>query len=318
MDLAQLDTGLPLTRQRTLHLYQGIRALMPPAQPARTQPIARLTDHLDEFDGLILDGYGVINIGAELVPGIDRFLEAVADRGLALAVLTNGASFPVSMAAEKYQKWGLPIAPEAVVSSREALQRRLYANPPGQKIVTLDRASQPLSPPASAGFTELRARSTAELAACLEQADAAVMLGAISWSEDDFEILAAAMRARPRPFWIANPDVSAPQPDGFSAEPGYWAIRLMQETGIKPDFLGKPYAPAFELGFEALQKQAGRALDRRRVAMVGDSLHTDILGGSAFGLQTVLLSGYGLLAGLDAGEVIAKTGIAPDWLAAEL
>ena len=318
MDVTRLDTALPLTRQRTLDLYQGLRGLMPTAPPVRTQPIARLTDRLDEFDGLILDGYGVINIGAELVPGIDRFLDAVADRGLALAVLTNGASFPASRAAEKYQKWGLPIAPEAVVSSRDALIRQLYADPPGQTIVTLDRASQPLNPPAMAGFTELRAESPAELADQLEQADAVVMLGAISWSEAEFDLLAAAMRARPRPFWIANPDVSAPQADGFSTEPGYWANRLMQEAGIRPDFIGKPYAPAFELGFEAVQKQAGRALDRRRVAMVGDSLHTDILGGSAFGLQTVLLSGYGLLAGLDARQVIADIGIAPDWLAAEL
>jgi glycerol 3-phosphatase-2 len=318
MDVTRLDTALPLTRQRTLQLYQGTGALMPAARPARTRPIARLTDHLDEFDGLILDGYGVINIGAELVPGIARFLEAVAKRGLALAVLTNGASFPASRAAEKYEKWGLPIASEAVISSRDALIRQLYARPPGQAILTLDRASQPLDPPASAGFTELRADAGAGLAAQLDQADAVVMLGAISWSEEEFDLLAAAMRARPRPFWVANPDVSAPQPDGFSTEPGYWAIRLMQEAGIQPDFIGKPHAPAFELGFEAVQKQAGRALDRRRVAMVGDSLHTDILGGSAFGLQTVLLSGYGLLAGLDAEQIIAETGIAPDWLAAEL
>ena len=318
MDLARLDTELPLTRQRTLQLYQGICALMPAAQPARTRSIARLTDHLDEFDGLILDGYGVINIGAELVPGIAGFLEAVAKRGLALAVLTNGASFPARRSAEKYQKWGLPIPPEAVISSRDAVIRQLTAQPPGQAILTLDRASHPLGLPASAGFSELRADSPAELAASLEQADAVVMLGAISWTEEDFNLLAAALRARPRPFWVANPDISAPQPHGFSSEPGYWAIRLMQETGIKPDFIGKPYAPAFEMGFEAVQKQAGRALDRRRVAMVGDSLHTDILGGSAFGLQTVLLSGYGLLAGLEAGQIITQTGIAPDWLAAEL
>ena len=39
-----------------------------------------LIDILDEFDGLILDGYGVINVGAMLVAGIEDLLQVAADR----------------------------------------------------------------------------------------------------------------------------------------------------------------------------------------------------------------------------------------------
>ena len=48
--------------------------------------------------------------------------------------------------------------------------------------------------------------------------------------------------------------------------------------------------------------------------MVGDSLHTDILGGGAFGLQTVLITGAGLFRDGGACHYIDKTGIKPDWI----
>ncbi len=67
------------------------------------------------------------------------------------------------------------------------------------------------------------------------------------------------------------------------------------------------------LAYQRLCARAGRTLDKGRIAMVGDSLHTDILGGLAFGLQTILVTRYGLLRDHNADQVIAQTGIAPDW-----
>ena len=52
--------------------------------------------------------------------------------------------------------------------------------------------------------------------------------------------------------------------------------------------------------------------------MVGDSLHTDILGARAAGLQAVLLTGYGLFCNGGAHDMIEACGIAPDWIAATL
>ena len=54
-------------------------------------------------------------------------------------------------------------------------------------------------------------------------------------------------------------------------------------------------------------------MNKSRIAMVGDSLHTDILGGLAFGLRTVLVTSYGLLRHHNVDKVIYETGIAPDW-----
>ena len=46
--------------------------------------------------------------------------------------------------------------------------------------------------------------------------------------------------------------------------------------------------------------------------MVGDSLHTDILGAQAAGVASALVTDFGFLAGQDVGDAIAQTGIVPD------
>jgi len=50
--------------------------------------------------------------------------------------------------------------------------------------------------------------------------------------------------------------------------------------------------------------------------MVGDSLHTDILGGQAAGLKTALISGFGFFAGHDVESPIRASAITPDYILA--
>ena len=48
--------------------------------------------------------------------------------------------------------------------------------------------------------------------------------------------------------------------------------------------------------------------------MVGDTLHTDVLGGAAIGVKTILITEYGLFAGKDVAGYIKDSGIVPDWI----
>jgi ribonucleotide monophosphatase NagD (HAD superfamily) len=48
--------------------------------------------------------------------------------------------------------------------------------------------------------------------------------------------------------------------------------------------------------------------------MVGDSPHTDILGGLGAGICSVLISSYGLLRDYDAEAECARLGIMPHWI----
>jgi len=92
----------------------------------------------------------------------------------------------------------------------------------------------------------------------------------------------------------------------------------MQATGIRPQWFGKPHPVAFDIALAQLQQVYDRPFARDRVAMVGDSLHTDVLGASAAGLQSVLLTDYGLFRDGGAEAMIRRCGIAPDWMIARL
>jgi glycerol 3-phosphatase-2 len=48
--------------------------------------------------------------------------------------------------------------------------------------------------------------------------------------------------------------------------------------------------------------------------MVGDTLHTDVLGGAAAGCRSVLVTDHGLFAGRDTGLFISASGITPDFI----
>ena len=116
--------------------------------------------------------------------------------------------------------------------------------------------------------------------------------------------LAAELTRNPRPLVVGNPDLVAPRESGLTIEPGYWAHELQDRTGIAPRFFGKPYAEAFAI---ALAGSMGG-----RYAMIGDTLHTDILGGQAAGLETILVTDHGLFAGRDATAYVSRSGIVPD------
>ena len=49
-----------------------------------------------------------------------------------------------------------------------------------------------------------------------------------------------------------------------------------------------------------------------RICMIGDTLHTDILGAAAAGWKTALATAHGLLKGTDPTLPIARSGIVPD------
>ena len=118
----------------------------------------------------------------------------------------------------------------------------------------------------------------------------------------------AALRQRPRPLVIANPDLVAPREGGLTLEPGLFGHDLLDQVPVETHWFGKPFPEAFTEGIA----RTGLAPDR--LAMVGDTLHTDVLGGAAAGCRSVLVTDHGLFAGLDAQPFIQASGIIPDFI----
>ena len=314
VSLAGLSIPAPeaITLDDIIAMYEALRPHMPPAVPpaAPTREVPCLVEILPHVDALILDGFGVINVGASLIDGIHEVLEMAAARDIAVMVLTNGAGKGADASWGKYRHWGLPITRPQVVSSRDSLEAALPDVAAGRIVAALGPAARPLGV-----ANELTLAGDADL---FERAQSFAFLGSADWDDSLQAALEGALARGGRDLLVGNPDISAPLGGVFSAEPGYWAVRAMQATGIAPRWYGKPHRAAFDMALARLQAVHGRHFDRGRVAMVGDSLHTDILGARAAGLQAVLLTGYGLFCDGGAHDMMAACGITPDWIAATL
>lgn len=298
-----------ITLDDIIRIYEALRSQMPPASKAGDSPrrLARLGEILPHVDALILDGFGVINIGGSLIDGILEFLAEAEAQGVAVMVLTNGAGQGADASWHKYRDWGLSLDRGQVVSSRDSLEAALPPLVADHIFATLGPEARPLGLQNEMTFAVDRDE-------LFEKATAFAFLGAAGWTESHQQKLEQALAKGGRELLVGNPDISAPLESGFSAEPGYWAVRAAQATGIVPRWYGKPHAPSFDLALGQLAAYYGRNFDLRRVAMVGDSLHTDILGGGAAGLQSVLLTGYGLFSDGGADDMVAACGITPDWI----
>ena len=115
------ETNLP-SAEDAIARYQEIRDRLPEASfPAKSIVRNNLQDLCDDIDCFVLDGFGVLNVGADTVPGAVDRINTLRAMGKELRVLTNGATFPATRTCEKYKRWGMEFAAAEVISSRDAL-----------------------------------------------------------------------------------------------------------------------------------------------------------------------------------------------------
>ena len=233
---ARLSIPAPdrITLDDIIAMYEALRPFAPAAgtMQARPREVTRLVDILPHVDALVLDGFGVINVGASRIDGIIEFFEAAAAQKVPVMVLTNGAGQGADASWTKYCDWGLPVTRQQVVSSRDALEAALPAIIGNRHVASLGPMARPLG---IAG--ELTFAADPDL---FDRADCFAFLGSAGWDEALQARLETALTRGGVDLLVGNPDISAPLGGAFSAEPGYWALRAMQATGVRPRWYGKP------------------------------------------------------------------------------
>jgi len=290
--------------------YEQIRdRLVQTTFAARSEHVSDLGAVADLYDAFVLDAFGVLNVGEVAVPGAIERVAGLRARGKRLVLLTNGATHSRAQALAKYHALGFDFTGEEVVASRDLAATALRDWPDGGLIWAAAAGPAP-------DFTDL-GLPVADLLAddgLFDTADGFVLFSSSDWTPCHQERLLDALARRPRPLLIANPDLVAPREHGFSLEPGHFAHLVQDALGLAPAFYGKPYANAFD----AARARLGDANPPARIAMVGDTLHTDVLGGRAAGMGTVLVTNHGLFKGLDVERYIARSAIVPDVVAADI
>lgn len=285
--------------------YEAVRDRLPAARfPAAAREAPDLSALVGEIDVFVLDGFGVLNVGDSPVPGAPERVAALRAMGKRLIVLTNSATRPGRDTVAKYRRLGIDFALDDIVSSRDALAAAMAAWP-GQM-----RWGVASTPQSEIGELAAGAFPLLDDPAAYDAAEGFALLSGDDWSAARQAMLEAALRRRARPVLCGNPDLVAPRETGLTREPGFHAHALQDATGVAPVFYGKPFANAFALAEARIASQT----PPHRIAMVGDTLHTDILGGAAQGWRTVLVRAHGLLKDLDHRALIASTGIVPDFI----
>lgn len=283
--------------------YEAIRARLPQARSKAATPQAAggLIELADRFDGFLFDSFGVLNVGETAIPGAAECLVALRRMGKQIRILTNAASYTGDAALAKYARLGLDVRRDEIVSSRNVTFAKLHTVAANLRWGAICAERD--------GFEDAGGHRIFDLLApnaSWDDAEGILFLSSARWTGALQDKLVAVLAASPRPVVIGNPDLVAPREGGLTVEPGYWAHDLQDRTGVQPVLFGKPYADAFQIALEGLKPG--------RYAMIGDTLHTDILGGQAAGLETILVTDHGIFAGRSVHPYIAKSGILPDFV----
>lgn len=227
----------------------------------------------DDFDGLLIDLDGVVWIGSEPVPGAAEALRALQGMGKELAFVTNNPGRHPAAYAERLGELGVEVGAERVITAGTVTARLAAAAANGGGAFVI--GGVPLKEMVAAAGAELLEGEPAR------EARVVVVSGHRGF---DYEELLTAKRALDggAALLATSHDPTMPMPGG--EWPGTGAVLAAVETasGRSAEIGGKPERHLFEMALEAIGAPA-------RAAMVGDRISSDIAGGRAAGLETVLV-----------------------------
>ena len=279
--------------------YESLRPRLPDLKcPNATIEINSILEIASEVDVFVFDAFGVLNIGENLIPGADLALKTLRDMNKQVRVLTNAASYDKCGTEKKFLDLGLYFAGEEIITSRDAALENVT---PGLWGVITAEADN---------LNDLKAEyiRLADTKPDFDKVDGFLFLSTSCWNPKKQLVLRDSISKNERPVIIANADLVAPRENGFTLEPGFYGHELMDLGSSKVQFFGKPYPAVYKLLTKSLSGTPGD-----KIAMFGDSLHTDILGAAALGWKTVLVTKDGLFSGFDTKSYCEESGIFPNW-----
>jgi HAD superfamily hydrolase (TIGR01459 family) len=260
---------------------------------SRPRIIAGLREVADAYDAILCDVWGVIHNGREHFPeACAALVEFGRTRGP--VVLLSNAPRPAE--AVKSQLRGLKV-PDAAwadfVTSGDATRAELAARAPGPVWAVGPARDAPLYADTGVEFCELPEQ--AAFVCCTGPFDDEVD------RPEDYRERFAGCVARGLTFICANPDLVVRRGDRMIYCAGALAS-LYAELGGEVVMAGKPNAPIYRLGHEAVDRAAGRRVDPARVLTVGDGLGTDVRGANGQGLDCLFV----------AAGIFSEHALAPD------
>ncbi len=206
-----------------------------------------------------MDMDGVLVREDQAIPGADRFLARLRERGTPFLVLTNNSTYTRRDLAARLALSGLDVPEEAIWTSALATARFLEGQRPEGSAFVIGEAGLTTALH-DAGYT------------LTERSPDYVVLG--ETRTYSFERITRAIRliAEGARFIATNPDATGPSTDG-----------PLPATGVEPYFVGKPNPLMMRSALNAIDAHSETA------AMIGDRMDTDIVSGLEAGMETILV-----------------------------
>ena len=258
---------------------------------------------MQNIKSLILDMDGVLWHGETPQPGIDKFFARLDAISMPYVLATNNAMRVASQYTEKLARFGVKVDPDQILTSSEATASYIeHVHPTVETVYVVGESGLKRAMKAQGfkviGPEQVRNGDSAE----------AVVAG-LTRDSLTYELLAMGSRLLNEGSLFIATNVDATYPTETGPLPGAGAIVAVLEvsSGRSPIVIGKPNPHMFE---EALRRLGPAATG---AAMVGDRLTTDIAGGKAAGISTVLV-----LSGVSTEEEIETSGIQPTFVVRDI
>lgn len=250
---------------------------------------------IHNINTFLIDGDGVLWYGQKPAEGLVRFFEVLKDRGINWALLTNNSTGMVGMYLDKLIGFGIEATADQVYTGASATAAYLAERYPAGSAIYVVGEDGLLQTLREAGFDVHDGPQMPEV-------PVVAVIGSMDrgLTYDKLDIANRLIRGG-APYIGTNPDRTYPTAHGLAPGAGtvVEAIAIASET--EPIIIGKPKTAIFE---EAIK---GLGADPAHTAMIGDRLETDIAGGIAAGIGTILL-----LSGVTSPEHLVESDIKPD------
>jgi glycerol-1-phosphatase len=255
----------------------------------------------DRFDGFLIDLDGVVWIGRDPVTGSVAALQALVDDGKRVVFVTNNPGRLPEAYAERLQELGVDVGPGQIVTAGMVAARLAGEAAAAASGTAFVLGAEPLKEMVRAAGARLLEGEEAQ------EADVVVVSGHKGFDYAELKTAKFALDGGARLFATSH-DPTMPFPGGELPGTGAVLAAIEVASGKQATIAGKPERHLFEMAIEAVRCSFRADSDQKeqlspRLAMVGDRISSDIDGGRAAGLETILvLSGTTSRAEAEAAE----------------
>lgn len=232
--------------------------------------------NLSTYKAFLFDLDGCLRYGQEPAPGAIFVLQSLRRCGKSILVLTNTSAKGAEDLAEEVQRIGLDLAPAEIQTTFDAAGEYIRYRFGPAKVLCIGT-------PALHQRLQREGHEVLPLSRCREARAVAVGRD----QEFNLDRLVAAAKAidAGAAFIALNMDVRMPVESGdYTAGVGPLVAAISTLAYKAPEVLGKPSVAFFALALRRLGVAAQEAV------MIGDNVETDIKGGKAAGLFSILVT----------------------------